>query len=104
MKGWNKKYILKEAFKEDFPDGFLEKGKQGFETPVGDWLRKSLRKELLTYIEPDFLDKQGFFNDDYIIQIVKDHVQGKRDSSYMVWAFYCFQKWYCNAYRIQDKS
>jgi asparagine synthase (glutamine-hydrolysing) len=104
MMGWNKKYILKEAFRKDFPQGFLEKGKQGFETPVGDWLRKSLKTELLSYVELDFLNRQGLFNNDYIIKLVKDHVEGKRDSSYMVWAFYCFQKWYCNAYGIEGKS
>ena len=60
MKGWNKKYILKEAFKEDFPEGFLEKSKQGFETPVGDWLRKSLKNELQSYIKPSLLSKQQF--------------------------------------------
>ena len=98
LKGWNKKYILKEAFKDDFPDGFLEKGKQGFETPVGDWLRKSLKNELLSYIEKDFLKKQKLFNDDFVIKLVEDHVEGKRDNSYMVWAFYCFQKWYSHNY------
>ena len=33
MNGWNKKFILKEAFKQDFPEGFLEKGKSGFGSP-----------------------------------------------------------------------
>ncbi|GGG42619.1 asparagine synthetase B [Croceivirga lutea] len=100
MKGWNKKYILKEAFKQDFPEGFLEKSKQGFETPVGDWLRKSLRKEMESYIAPSLLEKQGFFNENYITNLVNDHLNGKRDNSYMVWAFYCFQKWYCNTYDL----
>ena len=101
MKGWNKKYILKEAFKEDFPKGFLDRGKQGFETPVGDWLRKSLKQELMSYVHYDFLNEQGLFNSEYVIRLVQDHIDGKRDNSYMVWAFYCFQKWYCNAYGLK---
>lgn len=94
MKGWNKKFVLKEAFKNDFPEGFLNKSKQGFETPVGDWLRKSLKKELQSYIAPSLLSKQQFFNEEYITNMVNDHINGKRDNSYTVWAFYCFQKWY----------
>ena len=52
MKGWNKKYILKEAFADKFAPGFLDKSKQGFGVPVGDWLRASLKPELESYIEP----------------------------------------------------
>ncbi|GAL70759.1 asparagine synthase-related protein [Jejuia pallidilutea] len=42
MKGWNKKYILKEAFRDQFPKDFLDKSKSGFGAPVGDWLKSSL--------------------------------------------------------------
>ncbi|WP_370391190.1 asparagine synthase (glutamine-hydrolyzing) [uncultured Winogradskyella sp.] len=94
MKGWNKKYILKEAFREDFPENFLEKSKSGFGSPTGDWLRQSLRKELESYIEPKLLEDQGIFNVDYITRLVKDHLSSKKDSTFRVWSYYCFQKWY----------
>ncbi|WP_412560962.1 asparagine synthase (glutamine-hydrolyzing) [Winogradskyella sp. MIT101101] len=94
MKGWNKKYILKEAFKDQFPDEFLEKGKSGFGSPTGDWLRQSLRKELESYIDPNFLKEQGLFNVEIITNLVKDHLDSKKDSTFRVWSFYCFQKWY----------
>ncbi|THV58104.1 asparagine synthase (glutamine-hydrolyzing) [Flagellimonas alvinocaridis] len=99
MKGWSKKHILKEAFKDEFPENFLERGKQGFGSPVGDWLRSNLKKELLSYIEPDFLARQGLFNIDYVNTLVNDHITGKKDSTYSVWAYYCFQKWYKNIYQ-----
>jgi len=94
MDGWNKKYILKEAFKDQFPKDFLEKSKSGFGSPTGDWLRQSLRAELESYIEPEMLRKQGIFEVDYITKIVNDHLSKKRDSSFKVWSYYCFQKWY----------
>ncbi len=94
MKGWNKKHILKEAFRDQFPDEFLEKGKSGFGSPTGDWLRQSLRKELESYIEPKMLEDQGIFNKDFIIKLVKDHLNSKKDSTFRVWSYYCFQKWY----------
>jgi len=94
MKGWNKKHILKEAFKDQFPDEFLEKSKSGFGSPTGDWLRQSLRKELESYIEPNMLKKQGIFNVEVITKLVKDHLDSKKDSTFRVWSYYCFQKWY----------
>lgn len=94
MKGWNKKYILKEAFRDQFPQDFLEKGKSGFGSPTGDWLRQSLRKELESYIDPEMLKKQGIFKVDVITKLVQDHLDSKKDSTFRVWSYYCFQKWY----------
>lgn len=94
MNGWNKKHILKEAFKDQFPDEFLEKSKSGFGSPTGDWLRQSLRNELESYIDPNMLKEQGIFNVEVITKLVKDHLDSKKDSTFRVWSYYCFQKWY----------
>ena len=99
MNGWNKKYILKEAFKDQFPDKFLEISKQGFGSPVGNWLKSSLKDELVGYINQDFIKEQGIFNANTIIPLVMDHLNSKRDNTFRVWAFYCFQKWYVNIYK-----
>ena len=94
IKGWNKKHLLKESFKQYFPDKFLEKSKKGFEIPVGDWLRDSFKKELLSYIENDYLIKQSIFNVSFTQRLINDHINGVKDNTFRVWTFYCFQKWY----------
>lgn len=96
MKGNNKKYILKKAFEEYFPAEFLEKSKQGFGVPVGDWLKQGLRKELESYIDFKFLEKQALFNVEQTVSMVKNHLNATEDHSFKVWTFYCFQKWYCH--------
>ena len=95
---WNKKYILKESFKNYFPKGFLHKQKKGFGVPVGDWLKTILKSELLSFIEKDFVKKQGIFNYDYISIIVKNHLNSNEDNTFKVWTYYCFQKWYVKSY------
>lgn len=94
LNGWNKKYILKEAFKDQFPKGFLEKPKTGFDIPVGDWFRGDLKSELLSYTETDKLKNQGIFQVSEIKEIVYNHINGKIDNTFRVWNFYCFQKWF----------
>jgi asparagine synthase (glutamine-hydrolysing) len=94
----SKKFILKEAFKEYFPERFLNKSKQGFGVPVGDWLRGSLRKEFLSYLDKKFIQEQGIFDYKYISQFVDNHLSGKEDATFKMWSFYCFQKWYKNIY------
>ena len=100
MKNWNKKYLLKQSFKEYFPKGFLDKSKKGFGVPVGDWLRSHLSKELESFIDSKLLKEQGIFNSVKIQKLVGDHLSGKVDNTFKVWTFFCFQKWYKDSYRI----
>lgn len=98
MKGWNKKFILKEAFKDEFSKDFLDKPKSGFGVPVGDWLRSALRKDLEKCIDDELLETQNIFQKNTVKKLVEDHLKGK-DNTFKVWTFYCFQKWYLNSYR-----
>ena len=54
--------------------------------------------ELLLYIEDDFLKSQNIFKIEYIRKLVQNHIEGKVDNTFRVWAFYCFQKWYSNTF------
>lgn len=94
IKGFDKKHILKEAFKEYFPKDFLDKPKKGFGVPVGDWLRTDLKNELLSYIKKDFIEKQNIFEYESVSKIVNNHANGMMDNTLRVWTFFCFQKWY----------
>lgn len=98
INGWDKKHILKEAFKAYFPKDFLNKSKKGFGVPVGDWLRSELRSELLSYIDKVFIIKQNIFQFDVVSKLVEEHLNSKIDNTFKVWTYYCFQKWYKNNY------
>lgn len=100
MKGWDKKHILKEAFEDQFPKEFLNKSKQGFGVPVGDWLKSSLKPELESYIVEKKLIDQDIFKVEELTTMIKNHLSGKEDNTFKVWTFYCFQKWYYNIYDI----
>lgn len=94
IKGNQKKYILKKTFENYFPKGFLNKSKHGFGVPVGDWLRSSLREELMSYSELHFLQNQQIFQPEYIQRLVNEHLSATKDHTFKVWTFYIFQKWY----------
>jgi len=99
INGWDKKHILKEAFKSYFPNNFLNKSKKGFGVPVGDWLRNGLRSELISYVNKSLILTQNIFIYEVISKIVDDHINSKVDNTFQVWTFFCFQKWYFNTYK-----
>jgi asparagine synthase (glutamine-hydrolysing) len=76
----------------------LNKSKKGFGVPVGNWLRAGLKKELLSYIDKTFIEKQNIFYFETVSTLVNNHLQGKIDNTFRVWTFYCFQKWYKQTY------
>jgi len=99
IKGWDKKHILKESFKNYFPKNFLNKSKKGFEVPVGDWLRADLKNELISYIDKRFIEEQNIFQFEIVSKMVHNHLSRKIDNTFRVWTFYCFQKWYSQSYK-----
>ena len=99
VNGWDKKHILKEAFKGYFPKDFLNKSKKGFAVPIGDWLRSELRNELLSYVEKPLIESQGIFEFEYVNSLVMNHLSRRADSTFKVWTFFCFQKWYTASHR-----
>lgn len=101
LNGWDKKHLLKESFKKYFPKGFLDKSKKGFQVPVGDWLRTSLRLELMHYVDRKIIEDQNIFNFLTIHKMVMEHVDSKADNTFRVWTFFCFQKWYFNSFDNQ---
>lgn len=94
LKGNNKKYILKETFKDVLPRHIINAPKQGFGVPVGEWLKKELKNDLLELTERNFIKNQGLFQYEYIEKIIQEHLSGINDFSFQLWTLFVFQKWY----------
>lgn len=100
FKNGNLKYLLKNSFKDWLPREILDKPKQGFEIPIGKWLKESKKfKEMFWDVlnEKD-IKEGGFFNYKKIEKLYKEHVENKRDNSHKLWALFVFQWWYLGDY------
>ncbi len=102
INGRNKKLILKEAFKDILPKETLKFKKAGFGVPVDYWFRNELKGELMSFIDKDFLEKQGIFNYHYIKEMADAHINGKENYKGPLWNFYIFQKWYTQIYKQES--
>lgn len=100
INGTNKKYILKEAFKDLLPNETLKFGKRGFGVPVDYWFKNELKEELDSLLSRDLIEKQGLFNYDYVNKLLEDHIEGRENHIFKIWNLFVFQKWYTKIYRI----
>jgi asparagine synthase (glutamine-hydrolysing) len=99
ISGNKTKRILKESFEHLLPANLFKLPKSGFGIPIGDWLRGSLKHELLSYIDRQFIEEQGLFNYSYINTLCKNHLSGISDNTFRVWTYFCFQKWFVNIHK-----
>ena len=77
----------------------IYKSKKGFAIPVGDWLRTIFKERLLHYSNKKLLIDQNIFIPENIIFIINNHLEGKKDNTFKIWTFFCFQHWYFNIYK-----
>lgn len=89
----NTKVALRDAAKEVIPTEAYKKKKLGFPVPVRDWMKE---KDFYNMIKKTFKEKytQEFFNQEYILKLLDDHYNGKKDNYRKVWTIYCFLIWY----------
>lgn len=89
----NTKVALRSAAKKVIPNESYKKKKLGFPVPLREWLRKTdFYNEVKTTFQQDFVSE--FFNQDYLIKLLEEHKNHKKDTYKKVWTVYCFLKWY----------
>lgn len=89
----NTKVALRDAAKRDIPNESYKKKKLGFPVPLREWIREEdLYKEVKNTISQDFVKE--FFNQEYVLKLLEQHKNHKKDTYKKVWAIYCFIKWY----------
>ena len=87
------KHVLREAVRGSVPDEVLDRPKQGFALPIGQWFRGPLRDELLDTLDERTLREQGLFRPEAVRRLLDDHLTGRRDHRKPLFALFMFQRW-----------
>lgn len=90
------KYILKKTFKHLLPPSLHRRPKAGFEIPLGRWLRNDLKFLIKKYLAEDRIRQQDIFEYNIINSLIRDHLDHRTDTSWMLWNLIVFQNWYDN--------
>lgn len=87
------KRIFKDALRDWLPDGVLDRPKQGFAVPIGEWFRKERRDlPVEVLLDPRSLER-GLFRAEAIRALVDEHLSGTADNASRIWALLQLELW-----------
>ena len=94
LKGMTTKHILKKALANILPPEILHRAKMGFGVPIGRWFRhelKDLAHDIL--LDPRSVQR-GYFDMGFVKKMLDEHVSGKVDHGYRIWALLNLELWH----------
>jgi asparagine synthase (glutamine-hydrolysing) len=84
---------LREILYEYVPRHLVDRPKQGFETPLADWLRGPLRPWAQDLLSPRRLADDGLLDVQAIMRHWREHETGARNWQRRLWPVLMFQSW-----------
>ena len=91
VKGSTGKYLLKKSLERYLPQDILYRPKQGFVTPIAEWLRGPLAGAARG-IAGGSLAQTGFFAPTAISTMAEAHIAGRADHSRTLWQLLMLEK------------
>jgi len=86
------KHILKEAFADWLPSGFMDRPKKGFSVPLARWLKDDLADMMRdTLVSKKTLSR--WFRQDVVERYVDEHVSGRASHTNRLWPLFVLALW-----------
>jgi asparagine synthase (glutamine-hydrolysing) len=87
------KWALRQVLYRHVPRQLVERPKQGFGIPVGEWLRGPLRSWAEDLLAPEVLTRDGLIDPAPVMQAWSEHLSGRRDWTHRLWIILMLQAW-----------
>lgn len=85
VKGGQGKWLLKHAMERYLPKDILYRPKQGFVTPIAQWLRGPLAGKARGIASSAALARTGWFDNARLSRMAEEHISGRADNSRLLW-------------------
>jgi len=87
------KYILKKAFAHMLPARIVKRPKMGFGVPISVWFRESMKDFVRDCLCSKRARERGIFEPKAVRRLIDDHVAGRFDHGYRLWALLMLELW-----------
>lgn len=92
-----RKFILKKlAERIGIPPALLHRRKQGFQLPLVDWMRDSMKDQFLAVLTEPRTLQRGYFKPDAVRALIEEHASGRRNRSGLLWRMLVLELWHRN--------
>ncbi len=93
VRGGKGKRVLRRVLYRYVPETLIERPKMGFGIPLGSWLRGPLREWAEALLDPAAIRAYGLIDPEPVQQKWREHVSGRADWNYHLWAVLMLQVW-----------
>ena len=83
---------LRSAIRGKVPDDVLDRKKQGFSIPVGDWMKDEWHDLIADLPKSDVLMDTGLFDQTALTQMIQRHREGARNHGDILWSLVVLEK------------
>ncbi len=88
------KHLLKQVAARWLPEAVINHRKQGFEAPMGRWLRGPLKALMQETLAPSVISAAGIFRTSEVERLKHEHLSGQRKHSKILFSLLMFQLWH----------
>jgi asparagine synthase (glutamine-hydrolysing) len=88
------KHALRAAVRDLLPREILDRPKQGFGTPMAEWLRGDFGRHARRAVHDSALRERQLLDYDVIDVLFAAHARSHGDWSKHLWNLYCVSLWY----------
>jgi asparagine synthase (glutamine-hydrolysing) len=88
------KWLLRRVLRRYVPEALFDRPKQGFNVPIGDWLRGPLRDWAQDLLDTSRIRRDGILDPLRVQVCWQQHQNGRRDRSRELWAVLMVQAWH----------
>ena len=93
-RGFETKRLLRRAVRGLLPPEIRKGKKKGFTPPLPYWIRDELRSFLVDVLSEDRVRSTGILNPAYCMQLLNDHLSGKKDNNRQIWTVVALLCWW----------
>ncbi|MBI2632905.1 MAG: asparagine synthase (glutamine-hydrolyzing) [Parcubacteria group bacterium] len=87
------KYILKKVAEKYLPREIVWQKKSGFFAPIRSW-NKEIDVLAQDILSSSHIKEMGYFDAQYITQLIRDHQENRNDTDYPLWSLLTFALWH----------